>query len=265
PLFTCYNGAVTDETVNPVTLLKKLGVPARGVYGMVGNTHVPKLTGECVTEDGTKTTWGESIYAWLDQALKNIDTATAPEMIPHGGPIAKETAVRLLTVHAMGSIHTTLDGSVPSKASARYDGPVTVKPGDTLKAIVVRPGLKPSRVATGIFQQGLPRPRITTEARVFQAEAGKPFSVVFHAENADGATWYVGGTLGETYREYGGKRFNPPCHIAWLSLDAEAGILSGTPRGPGVFPVIVACVKGDIRSPDSAAGDAILVVVTVTE
>jgi len=29
--------------------------------------------------------------------------------------------------------------------------------------------------------------------------------------------------------------------------------------------VIVACVKGDIRSPDSAAGDAILVVVTVTE
>ena len=94
PLFTCYSGELTDETVNPVTLLKKLGVPAKGVYGMGKSTHVPDLRTPCVTEDGTKTTWGESIYAFLDAVLKQIDRATAPEMIPHRGLIAGETSGR---------------------------------------------------------------------------------------------------------------------------------------------------------------------------
>ena len=172
PLFTCYAEARTDETVNPVVLLRRLGVPARGVYGLGRNTHVPDLRTPCVHEDGRRTTWGESIYDFLERALKNCDTATAPEMRPHGGLIDGPTAVRLLTAHSAGTIHYTLDGSTPTADSPRYAAPVTVRPGQTLKAIAVRPLLQPSRVTAGTFAQGPPRPRITTKQQVYHTRVG---------------------------------------------------------------------------------------------
>jgi len=92
-------------------LLRKLGIPARAVYGIQGNTHVPNLKTEAVHEDRQPTTWGESICDFLEEQLKTVDAATAPEMLPHGGPIAGPAEVRLLTVHPTGSIHYTLDGS----------------------------------------------------------------------------------------------------------------------------------------------------------
>lgn len=154
PLFTCYNGDYGKDVVNPVMLLRKLGVPASAVYGIEGSTHVPKLTTPGVKEDGSQTTWGESTYEFFERQLKAKDVATAPEMIPHGGPIAGPIDVRLLSVHPTGSIHYTLDGSLPGNESRRYKGPVTVEPGQTLRAIVFREGLKPSRVTTGIFANG---------------------------------------------------------------------------------------------------------------
>ena len=265
-LFTCYQGPLSSQTINPVVLLKKLGVPARGVYGMTVNTHVPNLSSTCVKEDGRKTTWGESIYDFLDEALKACSTATAPEMVPHGGPIAAPTDVRLLTVHSTGAVHYTLDGSVPSKASPRYIAPVTVKPGDTLKAIVIRPGLKTSRITAGTFERGPPRPRITTGARLLAARVGKPFSAIFRADKATGATWFAGGMMGERYRSYGGHRFNPPRLIPWMTIDAKTGVLSGTPRVEGVYPVIVSCVNGTAtgsRRSAKMSADAVLVVVRV--
>jgi len=265
-LFTCYQGALTDQTVNPVTLLKTLGVPAAGVYGFTKNTHVPALTTPCVGEDGRKTTWGRSIHDFLDARLKTIDTATSPEMIPHGGFIDRPTAVRLLTVHPGGAIHHTLDGSEPDKASPRYAGPVEVKPGQTLKAVVIRPGLKTSRATTGTFAPGPPKPTITTTDRVFKAKVGTPLTVAFQAANAGAAAWYAGGMMGDTFRSFAGQRYNPPRHIAWMRIDARTGVLSGTPRAAGLYPVIVACVtliEGKPRTAPTWAADAVLIVVRV--
>ncbi|MEK6233672.1 MAG: alpha/beta fold hydrolase, partial [Planctomycetales bacterium] len=242
PLFTCYNEARGKDLVNPVTLLRRLGVPSSGVYAMIGNTHVPKLTREAVDEAGRKTTWGDSIYDFLDKRLKNIDTATAPEISPHGGAIAEPTTVRLLTFHPTGSIHYTLDGTEPSASSPKYAKAIEVKSEQTLKTITLRAGLRPSRIATGLFVAGPPKPLITNAQRVIEAKAGRLLRVAFKADNADGASWFIGGMTGERYRVHEGKRFNPPSTIRWMNMDTKTGLLTGTPRNAGKFPIIVSCM-----------------------
>jgi hypothetical protein len=222
------------------------------------------LKTDAVHEDGRKTTWGESIYEFFENQLKAPDTATAPEMLPHGGAITGPTGVRLLTVHSSGSIHFTIDGSTPAESSPRYDKPVTIKPGQTLRAMTLAPGLKPSRVATGTFVSGTRQPIIKTLQRVYEVDLGKPFRVEFAADDADDALWFVGGKTGEQYREFNGRRFNPPAHIQWMSIDAQTGVLTGVPRSAGCFPVIVSCMTPPIaHNKLPQTGDAILIVVNV--
>ena len=264
PLFTCYNGPFEKQLVNPVMLTRQLGIPSRAIYGVEGNTHVPKLATPAVTEAGVATSWGESIYDFFERELKTPRIATAPEMIPHGGAIAGATDVRLLTVHSAGVIHYTLDGSSPSENSPRYDGTLRVEPGQTVRAIVVRKGLQPSRVTTGRFVAGPRSPVIRASAREFTTPVGKPFRVALEADDADDALWFIGGKTGQQFREFDGQRFNPPRHVSWLSIDAETGVLSGVPNAPGVYPVIVSCMNrpADNRTTPSG-GDAVLIVVTV--
>jgi hypothetical protein len=266
PLLTCYNGPFDRELVNPVMLLRRLGIPARGIYGIQGNTHVPDLRTEATREDGSLTTWGESIYEFFETQLKRVDQATAPEMRPHGGAISESTEVQLLSVHPSSTIHFTLDGTEPSASSTRYDGPMDVKPGQTIRAIVLREGLKPSRITSGTFSAGPPKPTITALSRVYRATVGEPVQINFDAENSTGASWFVGGKTGEHYRYFEGRRFNPPVHIPWIQIDRSTGTLTGTPRCPGVYPLIVSCMTKPPRhnqSPES--GDAILIVIRVDE
>jgi hypothetical protein len=264
PLFTCYNGAYDDDLINPVMLLRKLGIPSRAVYEIKGNTHVPNLDTEARDENGRKTTWGQSICEFFENQLRSADTATPPEMLPHGGAIAGPTEVRLLTVHPNGSVHYTLDGSDPTKSSPRYVKPVTVEPKQTLRAMAICPDLKPSRITTGVFVSGPNRPLIKTSRRVYETQLGKPLRIEFTADYAEEAIWFVGGKTGEQYREFNGRRFNPTAHIPWMHMDAKTGILSGIPRTTGYFPVIVSCMtvpSGHNELPQS--GDAILVLIKV--
>ena len=88
------------------------------------------------------------------------------------------------------------------------------------------------------------------------------------AGNAENATWYAGGILGDSFRSYGGKRFNPPRTIPWLRIDPKTGELSGTPRLAGVYPVIVSCVReaeGSSRRDLRATIDAALLVLRVSQ
>jgi acetyl esterase/lipase len=264
PLFTCFNGDYASGRLHPVMLLRKLGIDSEAVYGIQGNTHVPSMKTEAVREDGRQTTWGESIYDFFDRRLKSPGVATAPEILPHGGPISCPAEVRLLTVHPAAAIHYTLDGGAPDPTSPRYTKPLTVSPGQTLRSVVICQHLRPSRIATATFVPGPGEPAITTTGRTLEAELGKPFRVGFAAAHAAGASWFVGGRTGEHYREYGGRRFNPPRHIPWMRMDAKTGILSGTPRTVGRFPVIVSCMAKPMGNDEHPqAGDAILVVIHV--
>ena len=60
-----------------------------------------------------------------------------------------------------------------------------------------------------------------------------------------------------------GKSANPPAHVVWLAIDAKTGVLSGTPRHPGVYPVLRTACSPAVAA--DALCDARLVVVTVRE
>ena len=137
-----------------------------------------------------------------------------------------------------------------------------------MKAIAIRDGLKPSRVATGHFTAGPKRPVITTTQRTFEATLGKPFRAEFSAKHTDDALWFVGGKVGSQYREFKGQRFNPPKHIPWMSIDPATGVLTGTPTTAGVYPIIVSCMTKPVREGkrvNSLTGDALLVAVNVSK
>jgi hypothetical protein len=139
-----------------------------------------------------------------------------------------------------------------------------VQPNQTLRAVAICPGLKPSRITTGVFVSGPNRPLIKTRQRAYETQLGKPLRVEFAADHAEEAIWFVGGKTGEQYREFKGRRFNPPAHIPWIHIDAKTGILSGVPRTTGYFPVIVSCMtapSGYSKAPQN--GDAMLVVIKV--
>ena len=217
------------QIVNPITALKALGVPARAAYEYPGNTHVAKFTGPVKNEDGSESTWGDTVARFLDDNVKNPTVATAPEMRPPGGIINGPTPVTLLTVHPTGRIHYALDGADPTSASPVYKQPVTVAPGQTLKAIVVREGLKSSRVAVGTFTTGPPSPRITNVEPRYEAAAGKPFELRPKAESADGVTWAMAGICNG------------------LSCDPATGVVSGTPHLPIACPIVVWCYRSTGR------------------
>jgi hypothetical protein len=118
-----------------------------------------------------------------------------------------------------------------------------VHPGATLKAIVLRDGLKPSRVTEAAYPAvERPAPRITTRQPMFHGEVGKPFSAKLSAEYASDAMWFVAGKIdGQVLEAYNpnvdsSKRKRMPL---WLSIDHQTGELRGTPTQPGLNLVLV--------------------------
>jgi len=263
PMFTCVTipegtltkgvkayqeaGAVT-EIAYTYGKSKTTGEPEGGKnpqdYGhcLVGVTVSNVWTRDPAT--GKEITFGERTLQFLDQYVKNPKAASAPEIYPPGGPIAGPVAVTLRTVHPNARIHYTLDGSDPADKSPAYNQPLTVPPGVTLKAIAVKPGLKPSAAATAIFTSApCAAPVITTAEQVFHAKVKQPFSVTFQAQCDRPVAWYLSGKIAAKALEAadpnkdssGLKRERP-----WLALDPKTGVLSGTPNGPGVSVFIVA-------------------------
>jgi len=255
PVFTCHNSAEGEVPLGP-RMLRAVGGVAEVVQLDVKNTHSPNPRSPSRDKPGW--TWRQHVHDFLDRQVKNPTVATAPEILPHGGPIGGPTEVTLRSVHPAGQIRYTTDGSVPTATSARYDRPVTVKPGTTLRAMVIRDGLQPSRVATAVFTATkLARPRITTPQRAFAAKVGRPFEVQFAAEGAEGVQWNIAGKLGVTR-----TRTNPPREEPWLTMDRKTGRLCGTPPAAGVCVFVVSAAVGD---GDAVLCDGVSVVVTITE
>jgi hypothetical protein len=76
--------------------------------------------------------------------------------------------------------------------------------------------------------------------------------------------WVISGRLGLKYRPY-----NPPRTVPWMQIDPDTGVLTGVPRAPGVYPVIVsAFVTTDTRGRldrEQTVADARLIVIAVTD
>ncbi|MCY3019508.1 MAG: chitobiase/beta-hexosaminidase C-terminal domain-containing protein [Planctomycetota bacterium] len=257
PLLTCHNDPSGKFPPGPQALLDA-GVPTEVAYLNVKNTHVPSMKSPGTDKAGQPTTWLGRILAFLDEYVKNPSQASAPEILPHGGAIAGSTQVVLRSVHARAEIHYTLDSSEPTAASAIYDGPITIKPGTTLKTVAIKEGLKPSRVATAPFTKAnAPPPLITTKERVFITKKGESFSFSFQADSKLPLQWLIAGKLANAQ-----DQSNPPRPVEWLAVDRNTGELSGKPQAAGVCPLIVAV---NAKDGDTVLCDAVSVIVVVTE
>ncbi len=233
---------------NPVLGLKALGVPARGLYDHPGITHGGALAfpqTELTAEDGRKTVFLDALMAFLDEQVVKPTVATAPEALPGGGAIQAPTPVRLLSVHAQASIYYTLDGSTPTTDAPVYGGqPITVNPGQTLKAIAVRKGLKPSRVLTCAFPvSDRPVPVLHPLKDHYQATVGKTITIQPEADDAQGAIWGVIG-IGTDRNPYWDpatlKITSPPKDI---SCDPVTGKITVTPTLAMSMPIAVLCFR----------------------
>lgn len=262
PLFTCHN----EQGVTPkgVELYAAAGCVAELQFIQVKNTHVPRGTTPVTAKDGSAITWDEANYRFFDEHVKAPRRATAPEIHPHGGPIAAATDVHLATLHAGARIHYTFDGSDPTASSPAYEKPLPVAPGTTLKAIAIRPGLAASAVAAAVFTPApCPPPRISARELHLAAEVGKPFSATFAAESAKPVSWHLAGKIAgrpggpiDPDADNSGKAAKVP---PWLTIDGKTGELRGTPGTPGVSVFIVAC---NLREGGVVLADAVAVTVS---
>jgi hypothetical protein len=280
PLFTCGplpetfvpNGPQAYRAAGAIAEVASVGKKAP-TGGLVADVKNPHDYGHCLlgvavknylTRDktGKEVTFGERTLQFLEEYVKRPRTASAPEIFPHGGPIPGPTAVRLRSVHPDASIHFTLDGSDPADRSPVFQQPLTAKPGDTLKAVATKPGLKPSPIATAAFVAApCAPPTITTTERLFQAKVGQPFSVSFQATCDRAVSWYLSGKVAAKALEAVNPKVDnskmkrePP----WLALDPKTGVLSGTPPGPGVSVLIV---TAQVAEGQTTLCDAVCVIV----
>lgn len=87
-------------------------------------------------------------YKFEGETENRVSDVTAS---PNGGEIEKGTAVTLTTNTEGATIYYTLDGSVPTDKSIRYNEPIVLDENSVMKAIAVKEGLTSSSVSTFSF------------------------------------------------------------------------------------------------------------------
>jgi len=270
PMFTCVCMPMTWLTPG-VRTYREAGAVAEAAhvytYGRDGKKSFRENTidfGHCLvgvkvdntrTDDpktGAEITFGQRTLQFLDKCVKAPNTASAPEIVPCGGAVWKSQTAVLRTVHRGGRILYTLDGSIPTLGGLHtrtYDKPVPVQAGTTLRAITAVSGMAMSGTATAVFTAApCAAPVITTTRQEYKAKVGQPFSVALKATCAKGVTWRMCGKVEaralektDTNKDSSGIRREGP----WLTLDADSGVLSGTPSRPGVSVLIVVAHVAD--------------------
>jgi uncharacterized repeat protein (TIGR03806 family) len=90
------------------------------------------------------------VAAWIN-SLPGVPALDPPTISPPGGTFYGPVAVSLLPPVTNATLHYTLDGSLPTSASATYTSPITVSNSLTLRANAFAPGYTNSVAANGVF------------------------------------------------------------------------------------------------------------------
>ncbi|MFA6567918.1 MAG: FN3 associated domain-containing protein [Victivallales bacterium] len=238
PLFTVHNdkmgtwSAGARAYADSGATVELAYINVKDTHAVVG-VHVPNITVN--DKSGRECSLGERTLQFLDEYVKNPAVATAPEILPHGGSIPGTTPVILRSVHDLAEIHYTTDGSEPDAASPAYMPPLKINPGQTLRAIAIRPGLKPSPVVSATFIRCKENwPIITTTQSAFEVEAGQQFSAVFEAQSPKPVTWRIDGKVCPV-----SDTGSPPLPMPVLKIDSTSGKLTGMSPSPGTAVFIV--------------------------
>ena len=96
-----------------------------------------------------------------------------PEFYPEPKPIEKAKLITMRTSPQKADIFYTIDGSEPTRRSRKYEVPVRIMPGTTLKARAYMSSWKDSDIQIGVY----PHPSaITTTTRATTIPASSPVS-----------------------------------------------------------------------------------------
>jgi len=117
------------------------------------------------------------------------DQVLPPYFVPPGGAHEEDKTVTIGCATLGATIHFTLDGSEPTPDSPRYEGPLKVALGKTLKARAYRSDWQPSEVAVATYEKAepatAPREAPATQPAVETAPAGPPTSAPATAPKAE--------------------------------------------------------------------------------
>jgi len=86
----------------------------------------------------------------------NLPPAAAPSFSPAAGTFTAVQTVKLACATSGAAIYYTLDGSIPTTASAKYSAALPVNQTTTIKAIATATGYKSSAVASATYTINLP-------------------------------------------------------------------------------------------------------------
>ncbi len=92
---------------------------------------------------------------------RNVNTVAAPGFTPDGGNYTSEQSVTISCSTEGAVIYYTVDGTDPTKASAKYSEPIPVKEDMTIKAFAVKDGMTDSAVSVAAYTIGSETPVIT--------------------------------------------------------------------------------------------------------
>lgn len=262
PLFTIHNDREGKWPPGPKAYAGAGATVDLAIVG-VEDTHAvvgvsSKWVRDVVARDsrGIERPLGDLTLDFLERHLKHPSVTVSPEILPNGGPIHEPQTVVLRSVHPSAKIHFTVDGSMPDESDPIYSGQLTVRHGQTVRAVAIKPGLKPSAVTSARFTRcELPQPVISTLASHFEATAGQPFSTTFEAKSAAPVTWHIAGKVCPV-----SDTSNPPRAMPAFEIDPKSGRLSGmsSAAGTAVFIVVAAVQDGE-----AYLCDARMVTVTV--
>ena len=85
------------------------------------------------------------------QTRETVSRAATPVPSTAAGAVTAGTEVALSSTTKDAVIYFTIDGSTPTMASKRYEGPLAITAAVTIKAIAIAPGYDPSTVLTAAY------------------------------------------------------------------------------------------------------------------
>ena len=96
---------------------------------------------------------GCSCGNWLEASVGFVPVSPQPpRILPYGGNLGPDTAVRLLSRDGTAELRYTLDGTTPTARSPRYRDALTIDTKATVKAVAITPEGTISPVSTVSFE-----------------------------------------------------------------------------------------------------------------
>lgn len=137
---------------------KLIGVTSEMEYKAEGDSDWISGTGEDITVDaGTylvrMKAFGNSLASQYIElrVLEYVQPVTEAPVLPEGGEFTGPKTIEITCPIFGATIYYTTDGTIPTKASNQYLGPITIKGAVTIKAMAVIDGMQESQVVSADY------------------------------------------------------------------------------------------------------------------